>query len=154
MPCEGACLGLCRNREQVPWRTTCPIAPSAWCQTGKPPPRGPQRCRDTQNPVSCPWTIKALSPQTSPDFQFSTFYWDLLLERHFPVKPGSSKMVQQTVLKISQPRDDSQGSDETKVVRTSRVAAPLQPFTGCHLTRVIFSEASAVTVIFSVFRKC
>lgn len=58
------------------------------------------------------------------------------------------------VLEILQCRDGSQGSDGTRAVGMSWVAAPLQPFTGCHITGVIFSKASAVTVIFPVFRKC
>ena len=85
---------------------------------------------------------------------FPIFHWHPLLERHFPIRSGTLKPVQQAALEIPQPRHDSQGSDGTRAVWTPWVDAPLQPFTGCHLTGVIFSEASAVTVIFPVFRKC
>lgn len=104
--------------------------------------------------MSLPRRERAYFARIPPYFPFPIFYCHLLLGRHFPIRSGTSKSVQKAALEISQPGDDSQGSDGTRAVHTSRVAAHVQPFTGCHLTRVIFSEASAVTVIFPVFRKC
>lgn len=127
------------------------MVPSAW---RKNPPREPQGRKDNQSHMSLPRRGRAYFAHISLCFPFPIFYWHLLLGRHFRIGSGTSKSGQKAVLEISQPRDDSQRSDGTRVVCTSRVAARVQPFTGCHLTRVIFSEASAVTVIFPVFRKC
>lgn len=155
MPPEGACLGPSAEAESRHHGRPCtPWSQAVGLKGGKPPPREPQRWRNTQNHISRPWTARAYFAQTALHFPFPIFYWHLLLKRHFSIRSGTPKPVQQAALEISQPRDDSQGSDGTRVVHTSWVAAPLQPFTGCHLTGVIFSEASAVTVIFPVFRKC
>jgi len=47
---------------------------------------------------------------------FPIFHWHPLLERHFPIRSGTLKPVQQAALEIPQPRHDSQGSDGTRAV--------------------------------------
>lgn len=131
---------------------THPMVPNAWPQRGQTPSQGTPEMERHPKSYLLPMDIKTLLCSDSSILSISN--WHLLLERHFPIRSGTSKPVQQAALEMSQPRDGSQCSDGTGVVHTSRVAAPLQPFTCCHLTGVIFSEASAVTVIFPVFRKC